>query len=70
MFRKYYKEANDSIKPDEDFVSSVISNAKKRKSPAYRQYVRYGAVAAAGVAVVSAAVLSMPLWQVAVVARI
>lgn len=63
MFRKYYKEANDSIKPDEAFMLRVIENAKKRKPPAYARYTKYAAGIAAAVVIVSGTVLSMPLWQ-------
>lgn len=63
MFRKQYKEAMNSIKPDEAFVESVIKNAKKRKPPLYARYTKYAAAAAAAVVIVSGAVLSMPLWQ-------
>lgn len=63
LFRKYYKEANDSIKPDEEFVNRVISNAKKRQTPLYARYSRYAAIAAAAVIIVSGAAASLPLWQ-------
>lgn len=63
MFRKYYKEANNDIKPDEEFLNSVIENAHKRKPPVKRQYIKYAAPAAAAVVVVSAAVISMPVWK-------
>ena len=63
MFRKYYKEANNDIKPDEEFINSVIKNAHKRKPPVRRQYIKYAAPAAAAVVVVSAAVISMPVWK-------
>lgn len=61
MFKKYYKEANDDIKADEKLINSVIQNVKKRKPKSL--YIRYGVTAAAAVAVVSAAVISMPVWQ-------
>lgn len=63
LFRKYYKEANDSIKPDEEFVNRVISNAKKCRTPLYARYSRYAAIAAAAVIIVSGAAASLPLWQ-------
>ena len=63
MFRKYYKEANNDIKPDEEFINSVIKNAHKRKPPVRRQYIKYAAPAAAAVVIVSAAVISMPVWK-------
>lgn len=63
MFRKYYKEANNDIKPDEKFINSVIENAHKRKPPVRRQYIKYAASIAAAVVVVSAAVISMPVWK-------
>lgn len=63
MFRKYYKQANNDIKPNEEFVNSVIENAHKRKPPVKRQYIKYAAPAAAAVVVVSAAVISMPVWK-------
>ncbi len=63
LFRKYYKEANNDIKPDEKFINSVIENAHKRKPPAKRQYIKHAASIAAAVVVVSAAVISMPVWK-------
>ncbi len=63
MFRKYYKDANDSIKPDEDFVNSVIRDAKKHKPPLRARYTQYAAVAAAAVVVVTGAVTAFPLLQ-------
>lgn len=63
LFRKYYKEANDSIKPSEDFVNSVISNAKKHKPPLRTRYVRYAAVAAAAAVVITGAVTAMPVLK-------
>ena len=63
MFRKYYKEANDSIKPSEDFVNSVIRDAKKHKPPLRARYTQYAAVAAAAVVVVTGAVTAFPLLQ-------
>lgn len=63
MFRKYYKEANDSIKPSEDFVNSVIRDAKKHKPPLRARYMQYAAAAAAAVVVVTGAVTAFPLLQ-------
>ncbi len=63
MFRKYYKEANDSIKPSEDFVNSVIRDAKKHKPPLRARYTQYAAVAAAAVVVVTGAVTALPMLQ-------
>ncbi len=49
-------------------INRVILNAhkgaeKKTISPPYRRYAKYAVSAAAAVAVVSAAVISMPYWQ-------
>lgn len=63
MFRKYYKEANDSIKPSEDFVNSVIRDVKNHKPPLRARYTQYAAVAAAAVVVVTGAVTALPLLQ-------
>lgn len=68
MFRKIYKQANDDIKPSEDMINRVILNAhkgaeKRQSPPPYRRYAKYAVSAAAAVAVVSAAVISMPYWQ-------
>lgn len=63
MFRKYYKDANDSIKPDEDFVNSVIRDAKNHRPPLRARYTQYAAVAAAAVVVVTGAVTAFPLLQ-------
>ena len=68
LFRKFYKQANDDIKPSEDMINRVILNAhkgaEKRQSPLpYRRYAKYAVSAAAAVVVVSAAVISMPYWQ-------
>lgn len=63
MFRKLYKEANDDIKPSEELLGSVIQNAHKRQPPAKRQHMKYAASIAAAVVAVSAAVISMPVWQ-------
>ena len=60
MFRKYYKEANDSIKPSEDFVNSVINNAIKHKPPLRARYVKYAAMAAAAAVIITGAVTAMP----------
>lgn len=62
MFRKHYTDANNDIKPSEEFVNSVIENTHKGP-PVKGLYVRYTAAAAAAVIMVSAALLSMPLWQ-------
>lgn len=62
LFRKYYKEANNEIVADEVLISSVLANA--HKPPVRRkQYLKYAASLAAAVFVVSAAVISMPVWQ-------
>ena len=63
MFRKYYKEANDSIKPGEDFVNSVINNAKKHRPPLRARYTRYALVAAAAAVIITGAVTAMPVLQ-------
>ena len=63
MFRKNYKEANDSIKPNEAFVKSVLQKAKRKKPPAYARYRKYAVSAAAAVVIVSAAVIAMPVWR-------
>lgn len=68
LFRKIYKQANDDIKPSEDMINRVILNAhkgaeKRQSPPPYRRYAKYAVSAAAAVAVVSAAVISMPYWQ-------
>ncbi len=59
MFRKYYKEANDDIKPGEALINAVILNAKQTRTPK-RLYLRYAVSAAAAVFLISAAVISMP----------
>lgn len=59
MFRKYYKEANDDIKPGEALINAVILNAKEKRTPK-RLYLRYAVSAAAAVFLISAAVISMP----------
>ena len=62
MFKKYYKEANEEIVADEVLISRVIANA--HKPPVKRnQYIKHVATLAAAVFVVSAAVMSMPVWQ-------
>ena len=63
MFRKYYKEANDDIKASEEFINSVIQNAHKRRSPLMRGYAKYAVTAAAALVIVSAAVISEPVWK-------
>ena len=63
MFRKYYKEANDDIKASEEFINSVIKNAHKRRPPLLNGYAKYAASAAAALLIVSAAVISAPVWQ-------
>ena len=62
LFKKYYKEANEEIVADEVLISRVIANA--HKPPVKRnQYIKHVATLAAAVFVVSAAVISMPVWQ-------
>lgn len=63
MFRKYYREANEDIKIDETLVDRVIANAHKKNPPARGAYYKYALPAAAAVLIVSAAVVSMPVWQ-------
>lgn len=59
MFRKYYKEANDDIKPGEALINAVILNAKKKRTPK-KLYLRYAIPAVAAVFLISAAVVSVP----------
>lgn len=63
MFRKYYKEANNDIKPSEELLGNIIENARKRRPPLRQRYMKYAASLAAAVVVVSAAVIAMPVWQ-------
>jgi hypothetical protein len=63
LFRKYYKDANNDIKPDEAFINNVIKNAEKQLPPVKHNYIKYGTSLAAAVLIVSAAVISMPVWQ-------
>ncbi|MCH5211281.1 MAG: hypothetical protein J1F01_10010 [Oscillospiraceae bacterium] len=118
MFRKYYKDANNDIKPSEEFINSVIENAHHKnihslsasevndeksstlipqadkasnryfahvrfsklarkysheqsnqinvhvnRPPMMRRYTKYAASIAAALVIVSAAVISMPVWQ-------
>lgn len=63
MFRKYYKAANEDIKIDEALVDRVIANAHKKNPPARKAYYKYALPAAAAVLIISAAVVSMPVWQ-------
>ncbi len=62
MFKKYYKEANEEIVADEVLISKVIANAHKPPVK-QNQYIKHVATLAAAVFVVSAAVISMPVWQ-------
>ena len=63
MFRKYYKDANNEIKPSGEFVNNVIDNAVKRRPPYYARYVRGVAAAAAAVIIISATVFSVPMLR-------
>ena len=66
LFRKYYKDANNDINPSEEFINSVIENAHKNnhsRPPMMRRYTKYAASVAAALIIVSAAVMSMPVWQ-------
>lgn len=63
MFRKHYKDANDSIKPDDAFVNSVIENALKRRPPLLVRHAKQISTVAAAVIVVSGAVVSMSVWE-------
>lgn len=58
MFRKYYHQANDDIKADEELINRVINNVKypHRK----RVFRRYAASTAAAVIVISAAAVCVP----------
>lgn len=64
MFRKYYKAANNDIKPDEELINRVMKNVHKKQPPAFgKGYYKYAASVAAAVVLVAAAVISMPMWQ-------
>lgn len=64
MFRKYYKDANNDIKPNEELLSRVIKNTHKAKPPSMRvKYLKYAVPVAAAFVVVSAAVISMPFFE-------
>ena len=63
LFRKNYKDAFNDIKPSEAFVNSVIEKASGKRPPAYKRYAKYAAPLAAAVIIVSAAAVSMPIWQ-------
>ena len=63
LFRKNYKDAFNDIKPSEAFVNSVIEKASGKRPPAYKRYAKYAAPLAAAVIIVSAAAVSMPVWQ-------
>lgn len=63
MFRKYYKEANDSIETRHDLIDEIFEKATKKQSgKVYKLAVRYGGAVAA-VLVVSAAAIFYPQIQ-------
>lgn len=60
MFRKYYKEANDDIKPNRALIDTIFENAEKSEKSAVRTKVyRYGTLAAA-VLILAVSVYSYP----------
>lgn len=60
MFRKYYKEANDDIKPNRALIDTIFENAEKAsKSTARAKVYRYGTLAAA-VLILAVSVYSYP----------
>ncbi len=64
MFRKYYKDANNDIKPDEELINKVIANAHKKQPPLKRKNrYKYAASVAAAAVVVSTALITVPYWQ-------
>ncbi len=63
MFRKYYKEANDSIEPRRELIDEIFEKASKRESrKIYKLAMRYGSAVAA-VLVISAAAIFYPQIQ-------
>ncbi len=61
MFKKYYKEANDDIKPSNEFLNSVIEKARKQQaSPPVNKYYKYAVSFAAAAVIISVSVISMP----------
>ena len=56
MFRKYYKEANDDIKPDRALIDKIFEKAEEppKKTKVYKMYRYSAAVAAVMVLAVSA----------------
>lgn len=52
MFRKYYKEANDDIKPNRELIDKIFEQAETARAPKKRIYkLAYAAAAAAAIAV-------------------
>lgn len=61
MFKDWYKKANDDIQPNEELLARILAqNSLKR--PARRKLYPLG-VAAAGICIVSAAILSYPVLR-------
>ncbi len=52
LFRKYYKEANDDIKPNRELIDKIFERAEKEHTPRRKVYrFAYAAAAAAAIAV-------------------
>ncbi|MBQ9758058.1 MAG: hypothetical protein IJW15_06590 [Clostridia bacterium] len=57
MFRKYYKEANDSLEPNRALIDEIFEKAKKKeKSKIYKLAARYGTAMAAVLVIAATAV--------------